>query len=111
MRDRALTLLDYVQNAQQSGPPSIAIGRSLLDARDTQAGAAADADVTIVSTAAQLQAAIMEGAQDIQLRSHIDLSTLPLAFMNGPKNSLVLTTLGDVRASTRSIQVCSTSYM
>lgn len=65
-----------------------------------------DANVTIVSTAAQFQAAIMEGAQDIQLRSHIDLSNLALAYANG-NISLVLTALGDVRASTRSIQVCS----
>ena len=80
--------------------------RSLLDARDTQTAAVVDADINIVSTAAQFQAAIMEGAQDIELRSHVDLSELALAFTSG-SSSLVLTALGDVRASTRSIRVCT----
>lgn len=80
--------------------------RNLLDARDDSADAVNDADITVVTTAEQLQAVIIAGALDIQLRGHVDLTGLPLAQSTGDLElQYFATALGGVRASTRSIQV------
>eukprot|EP00892_Ulva_mutabilis_P005772 jgi/Ulvmu1/3567/UM167_0001.1 len=74
----------------------------LQNANSAAPAASAAADITVVTTAAQFQAAVMSGAQDIELREHLDLGSLALAFNSN--TSLSATVLGDVKASTRSIR-------
>eukprot|EP00892_Ulva_mutabilis_P007594 jgi/Ulvmu1/5206/UM216_0001.1 len=79
--------------------------RRLLDAGDAAqelASAEADADITVVATTAQLQAAIAAGDQDIELRAHLDLSDVPLSSTGN--QSEVSTVLRSVLPSTRSIR-------
>lgn len=68
------------------------------------AGQDADANVTVVRTAAQLQAAVVAGAQDIEVQQHIDLSDLNLPNDESGWSAAVL---GIVKPSTRSIRVPS----
>ena len=75
----------------------------MLDTTDATAAAQAAADVTVVKTARELQAAISDGAQDILIQSHLDFSELPLPFDG--EYSGADTVLPDVKASTRSIRV------
>ena len=77
--------------------------RRMLDTTDITAAAQAAADITVVTTARELQAAIAEGAQDILIRSHLDFSEIPLPFDG--EQSGGHTVLPDVKASTRSIRV------
>ena len=77
--------------------------RNLLDASIAVAPASADADVTVVSNAEEFQAAVMFGVQDIELRAHVDLTELALAFNSDDSRSP--TVLGGVKPSTRSIRV------
>lgn len=77
--------------------------RRLLDTATPTAAADALADITVVTTAAQLQAAMMTGAQDILLRAHVDLTDMALA--TNSNTSMVSTVLGDTKPSTRSIRV------
>eukprot|EP00892_Ulva_mutabilis_P005912 jgi/Ulvmu1/3693/UM017_0110.1 len=88
------------RHAVQGGLGSL--GRALMDTGVVAASPDAVADITVVSTAEQLQAAVMSGAQDIELRAHVDLSDLALAFTSN--TSLVPTVLGEVKPSTRSIR-------
>lgn len=67
------------------------------------AEADADAEITVVSTARELQAALASGAQDVEVRAHLDLSDLALAHTSN--TTLVSTALGDVKPSTRSVRV------
>ena len=76
--------------------------RHILDVVSTSE---ADPDITVVRTGAQLQAAVMDGAQDILIQEHLDLSDLNLAF--NANHSRDRTTLGEVKPATRSIRVFS----
>eukprot|EP00892_Ulva_mutabilis_P005913 jgi/Ulvmu1/3694/UM017_0111.1 len=82
--------------------PEARHSRGLLQTNVVAASPDADADITVVSTATQFQAAMMSGAQDIELREHLDLSGLALAFTSNV--SLPPTALGEVKATTRSIR-------
>lgn len=73
--------------------------RRLLDAGPL---APAEASITVVNTARQLQAALQSQAQDVEIRGHLDLSALPLA--SGYNISFLPTALGTI-ISTRSIRV------
>ena len=79
--------------------------RLLLDWETPVADENADANITVVTTAEQFQAAVAAGVQDIQLENHVDLSNLNLPSQSysarGPS------VLGDVKPSTRSIRVSS----
>lgn len=61
------------------------------------------ANITVVRTAREFQEAFTSGAQDVQIRGHLDLSSLALAF--SPGQGLPVTALGESSPSTRSIQV------
>lgn len=76
--------------------------RRLLDSYSGTA-ATKPASVTVVSTARQLQAAMMAGAQDILINEHLDLTELSLAFNSNTSRSP--TALGDAKPSTRTIRV------
>ena len=67
--------------------------------------ATADAFITVVNTAEEFQAAVMAGAQDIELRAHVDLTDLALAFNSNVSLTVTRTVLGEIKASTRSIRV------
>lgn len=88
--------------------------RQLLDTEAPfPASASAAADVTVVTSARQLQAAVDSGAQDILVRAHLDLTGIPLALQPAANVSRVATVLAQIRPSTRSIRVrpgsiCST---
>lgn len=56
--------------------------------------------VTVVSTAGDLQEAIRQGIEHIELRRHIDLRELALDAAEGPA------LLGNVPASVKSLQAC-----
>eukprot|EP00892_Ulva_mutabilis_P005989 jgi/Ulvmu1/3762/UM175_0010.1 len=77
--------------------------RHLMQAGDVPASPVAAANITVVSSAAQFQAAVTAGAQDIVLDSHIDLAQVALAYSNDPAPR-VHTALRYLRASTRSIR-------
>lgn len=77
--------------------------RNLMDASIPVAPSSADADVTVVSSGREFQAAVMAGAQDIELRAHVDLTDLPLAFNSNVSQEA--TVLGEIKPSTRSIRV------
>lgn len=77
--------------------------RHLMDASIPIAPANADADITVVITAQEFQAALTSGAQDVELRAHVDLTEMALAFNSNV--SLTATVLGDIKPSTRSIRV------
>lgn len=62
----------------------------------------ADANITVVRTAAQLQAAVVAGAQDIEIQEHLDLSDLNLPMDD---SGWGLSVLGTVKPSTRSVRV------
>lgn len=79
---------------------ALASRRLLLEADSV---ARASASITVVNTASQLQAAIVAKAQDIELRSHVDISALGL--VRGSNASFVPIALGAVEG-TRSIRVC-----
>ena len=83
---------------------SVRHARHILDA-DVVSPSEADPDITAVRTAAELQAAIMQGVQDILIQDHLDLSDLNLAF--NANRSRERTVLGEVKPSTRSIRVLS----
>ena len=83
--------------------------RNLMDASNSVAPASADAEITVVSTAKEFQAAVMSGAQDIELRAHVDLTDLALAFNSNV--SFTSTVLGDIKPSTRSIRVRFTALV
>ena len=80
--------------------PAAAMLRRMLDTADVTASAQEAADITVVKTARELQAAITDGAQDILIQSHLDFSELPLA-----ETTPAHTVLSNVRGSTRSIRV------
>ena len=84
------------------GLPSRA-ARNLMDASIPVTPASADADVTVVNNAREFQAAVMADAQDIELRAHVDLTDLALAFNSNV--SRAATVLGEIKPSTRSIRV------
>lgn len=105
---RSLSSQIYMQSShvEASEDPVQHGARLLLDAESQgPAAAAAQASITAVNTAAELQAAMTSGAQDILVQSHLDLTDLPLAFNSN--TSLVSTALGEFKASTRSIRVRS----
>ena len=77
--------------------------RNLMDASIAATTFGTVADVTVVSTAREFQAAVMAGAQDIELRAHVDLTDLALAFNSNV--SRAATVLGEIKPSTRSIRV------
>ena len=77
--------------------------RNLMDASIPVTPASAEANITVVSSAREFQAAVMAGAQDIELRAHVDLTDLALAFNSNA--SLPATVLGEIKPSTRSIRV------
>lgn len=74
-----------------------------MDANAAEAASNADANITVASNAAEFQAAMVYGAQDIELRAHLDVDNLALAYNSD--TSLPATVLGDVKPSTRSIRV------
>lgn len=84
------------------------VSRRLLDgtlsASLMSISSSAPADITVVTTAKQLQAAMMSGAQDILIRAHLEFANVTLAAHFN--TSLTPTVLGDVKPSTRSIRVC-----
>lgn len=75
----------------------------MLDSTADMVSAQAAADITVVNSARELQAAISDGAQDIVIRNHLDFSKLPLAFDG--EATRAHTVLPDVNANTRSIRV------
>lgn len=72
--------------------------RGLLDTAEP----AAAASITVVTNASQLQAAVASRAQDIEIRSHLDLSELGL--LSGYTELDFATALGAIQES-RSIRV------
>lgn len=79
--------------------PEMGIGsRGLLDTAEP----AAAASITVVTNASQLQAAVASRAQDIEIRSHLDLSELGL--LSGYTELDFATALGAIQES-RSIRV------
>lgn len=79
-------------------------GRALQDARSRDVTASAEANITVVITVDQLQAAVMAGVRDIQIRAHLDLSDMPPAY-HAYTVTAFASVLGDIYPSTRSIQV------
>lgn len=61
------------------------------------------ANITVVRTAREFQAAFTSGAQDVQIRGHLDLASLALAFHS--RGTQPPTVLGDSSPATRSIRV------
>ena len=85
--------------------------RNLMDASIQVTPPSADADVTLVRNAREFQAAVMAGAQDIEVRAHVDLTDLALAFNSSVDVSQPLTVLGKMKPSTRSIRVRFTALV
>lgn len=72
------------------------------------------AEVTVVNSPAELQAAIADGKRDIEIHSHLDLRNLPLKhnpntraspFSRGPDRKVINTDLAFLSWPTRSIRV------
>lgn len=87
---------------------SHARGRDLLNTGE-YASADAEANITVVTTGRELQAAIDAGAQDILIREHLDLTGVPLSLLSdreGQSSTIKFApVLREVRASTQSIRV------
>ena len=60
-------------------------------------------DVKVVATAAAFQDAVVDGWAHIEVQAHLDLTGLSLAYNSN--TSMIPTTLGDVKGSTRTIRV------
>jgi len=75
--------------------------------QETRAEADAAANITRVTTARQLQAAVEAGAQDILIREHLDLNGIPLGRNGDRKIDDVdyAPVLGTMKPTTRSIRV------
>jgi hypothetical protein len=101
-------------NAHPAGPsartyssPDAVFRRGLLDigSQLTIPDAGAPPNVTYVRTAQQLQDAFVAGARDIELRDHVDLTTLLLRKSNYSRWGVWSEALGLIASSTRSIRV------
>lgn len=66
------------------------------------------AEYTYVSTADELQRAVLEGARDVVIQEHIDLTGLSRQADSVCDGCTAL--LGSIHPGTRSIQVCTPMY-